>query len=117
MFAYYAKWIHNFSDKIRPLVENTKYSLEMKAVEAFKQIKQDLEVAAQKPIDERLPFEVECDASDVAFSAVLNQGKVSYYREGSHGNCGAVRKWIHYLTHQHFTLITVQRSVTLMFFK
>ena len=72
MFAYYAKLIHNFSDKIRPLVENTKSSLETKVLEAFKQIKQELEVAALNPIDESLPFEVECDASDVAISVALN---------------------------------------------
>ena len=52
MFVYYTKWIHNFSDKIWPLVENTKFLLEMKALEAFKQIKQELEVATLKVIDE-----------------------------------------------------------------
>ena len=36
MFAYYMKWIHNFSDKIQPLEENTKFPLEMKALEAFR---------------------------------------------------------------------------------
>ena len=69
-FAYYTKWIHNFSDKIRPLVENTKFTLETKALKAFKQIKQELEVSALKPIDKSLPFEVECDASDVAISVL-----------------------------------------------
>ena len=51
-----------------------KFPLEMKVLEAFQQIKQELEVAALKPINESLPFEVECDASDVAISAALNQG-------------------------------------------
>ena len=74
MFAYYAKWIHKFSDEIRPRVENTKFPLETKALEAFKQIKQELEVAVLKPIDKSLPFEVEYDASDGAISAALNQG-------------------------------------------
>ena len=55
MFAYYAKWIHNFSDKIQPLVENIKFPLETKALKAFKQIKQEVEVTALKPIDENLP--------------------------------------------------------------
>ena len=71
MFAYYTKWIHNFSDKIRPLEQNTKFPLEMKV---FKQIKQELEVAALKLIDESLPFKVECDASDIAISVALKQG-------------------------------------------
>ena len=73
---YYVKWIHNFSDKVRPLVENTKFPLEMKALEAFKQIKQELEVITLKPIDKSLPFEVECNASDVTISAALNQVEV-----------------------------------------
>ena len=131
MFVYYVKWIHNFSDKIRPLVENTKFPLETKALEAFKQIKQELEVTALKPIDESLPFEVECDASDVAFSAALNQDGhlVVFMSKALQGSelkyhiiekeaiaiVEAVQKWSHYLTHQHFTLITDQRSVAFMF--
>ena len=75
MFAYYTKSIHNFSGKIQPLVENTKFPLETKALKAYKQIKQELKVARLKPIDESLPFEVECDVSDVAISAALNQGE------------------------------------------
>ena len=74
MFAYYTKWIYNFSDKIRTLVENTKFPLETKVLKAFKQIKQEQGVAALKPIDKSLSFEVECDVSDVAISAALNQG-------------------------------------------
>ena len=130
-FAYYAKWIHNFTDKIRPLVENTKFPLETKALEAFKQIKQELEVTALKPIDESLPFEVECDALDVAISAALNQGgrPVAFMSKTLQGSelkyhiiekeamaiVKAVQKWSHYLTRQHFTLITDQRSVAFMF--
>ena len=74
MFAYYAKWIHNFSDKIQPLVENTNFPLETKVLEAFKLIKQELKVAALKPIDKSLPFEVESDMSGVDISVALNQG-------------------------------------------
>ena len=126
MFAYYAKWILNFSDKIRPLVENTKFTLETKALEAFKQIKQELEVIAVKLIDESLPFRVECDASDVAISAALNQGgrPVVFMSKTLQGSelkyhiiekeamtiMEAVRKWSHYLT-----LITDLRSVVFMF--
>ena len=57
-FAYYTKLIHNFSDKIRPQVENIKFPPETKVPEAFKQIKQELEVAAPKLIDKSLPFNV-----------------------------------------------------------
>ena len=128
MFAYYAKWIHNFSDKIRQLVENTKFLLETKVHETFKQIKQELEITALKPIYESLPLEVECD---VAISAALNRGgrPVAFMSKTLQGRelkyhiiekeaieiMEAVRKWSHYLTRQHFTLITDQRSVAFMF--
>ena len=123
MFAYYAKCIHNFYDKIRrPLVENTKFLLKTKVLEAFKQIKQEQEVTALKPIDESLPFEVECDTSDVAISAAFNQGgrPVAFMSKTLQGSelkyhiiekdamaiVEVVREWGHYLTRQHFTLIT-----------
>ena len=95
----------------------------MKALEAFKQIKQELEVAALKQIDENLPFEVECNASDVAISVALNQGRhpVAFMCKTLQGSklkyhiekeaiaiVEAVQKWSHYLTRQHFTLITDQ---------
>ena len=120
-----------FFDKIRPLVENTKFPLETKVLEAFKQIKQELELATLKPIDESLPFKVECDASDGAISAALNQSgrPVAFMSKTLQGSelkyhiieeevmaiVEAVRKWSHYLTCQHFTLITDQRSVAFMF--
>ena len=131
MFAYYAKWIHNFSDKIRPLGENTKFPLETKVLKMFKQIKQELKVAILKPIDESLPFEVECDTSDIPISAALNQSgcPVAFMSKTFQGSelkyhiiekeamavVEAIWKWSHYLTRQHFTLITDLRSVAFMF--
>ena len=122
MFAYYAKWIHNFSDKIQPLIENTKFPLETKVLEVFKQIKQELEVSTLKLTNKSLPFEVECDASDVAIFTALNQGghPVAFMSETLQGSklkyhiiekeamaiVKAVQKWGHYLTCQHLTLIT-----------
>ena len=37
-------------------------------------LKTELSAAAMQSIDECLPFIVECDASDIAVSATLNQG-------------------------------------------
>ena len=68
-------------------------------------------MAAFKPIDESLPFKVECDVSDIAISAALKQGRrpVAFISKTLQGN------ELKYLTHQHFTLITDQRSVAFMF--
>lgn len=74
MFAYYAKWIPNFSDKIRPLVQATNFPLDETPLSAFSMLKKELERATLQSIDESLPFVVECDASEVALSATLNQG-------------------------------------------
>ena len=45
MFAYYAKWINCFADKIRPLADVTSFPLNAKALEAFNVLKSSLENA------------------------------------------------------------------------
>ena len=93
MFAYYAKWISSFADKV--------------------------------------PFTVECDASDIIVSVTLNQGGrpvafMSRTLQGSKRHYPAfekeataiievVRKWSHLLSRNTFTLVTDQRSVSFMF--
>lgn len=130
MFAYYAKWISNFSDKIKPLVNTKTFPLDESALAAFTLIKHQLEIATLQSIDENLPFVVECDASEVAISAVLNQGgrPVAFMSRTLQGSevhhppvekeataiIEAVRKWSHFLARRHFTLITDQRSVAFM---
>ena len=74
MFAYYAKWINCFADKIRPLADVKSFPLNAKALEALNILKSNLENATLKSIDESKPFVVEYDASDIAVSATLNQG-------------------------------------------
>ena len=73
MFAYYAKWIPNFSDKIQPLVNATSFPLDESALSAFDLLKKELERATLQSIDESQPFVVECDASEVCVSATVNQ--------------------------------------------
>ena len=74
---------------------------------------------------------MECDASDVAISATLNQGEhpeafMSKTRQESELKYHiiekeamaigeAVRKWSHYLKRQYFTMIIDQRSVAFRF--
>lgn len=131
MFAYYAKWIQNFSQKIQPLVNTRKFPLDERALKAFDELKMELEAATLHSVDENLPFEVECDASDVAVSAVLNQGgrPVAFMSRTLQGSelhyhivekeataiIEAVRKWSHFLARRHFNLVTDQRSVAFMF--
>jgi len=73
MFAYYAKWIDNFADKVRPLAETKNFPLSGDALNSFKFLKSELANVALRSIDELEPFVVECDASDVGISATLNQ--------------------------------------------
>ena len=130
MFAYYAKWIPEFSNKIRPLINVKSFPLDKEALSAFNSVKKELETATLHPIDESLPFVVECDASEVAISATLNQGgrpvafmsrtlqsselRYPAVEKEATAIIEAVRKWSHFLSHRHFTLITDQRSVAFM---
>ena len=130
LFAYYAKWIFQFSDKIQSLKQTTKFPLDDTALNDFNALKKEIEKAVLLSIDENLPFVVECDASDVAISATLNQNgrPVAFMSRTFQGSevhypavekeataiVEAVRKWSHLLSRQHFTLITDQRSVAFM---
>ncbi|PFX19707.1 Retrovirus-related Pol polyprotein from transposon gypsy [Stylophora pistillata] len=73
MLAYYAKWVPNFFEKIRPLSQTTTFPLDENALSAFTTLKKELERASLHSVDESLPFIVETDASETALSATLNQ--------------------------------------------
>ena len=93
-------------------------------------LKSDMELAAFRPIDEGIPFIVECDAFETTLSATLYQGGrpvafMSRTLQGSEMQCPpvekeatatieAIQKWEHLLARQHFTIITDQRSVAFM---
>ena len=132
MFAYYARWIKDYSSKIKLLIpENTSLPLSSKAVEVFESLRKDLLNACLGNIDDKEPFTVECDASNFAIAAVLNQNgrPVAFMsRTFSPGECNystvekeatsiieAIRKWAHYLHGCTFTLVTDQRSLAFMF--
>ncbi|XP_046862179.1 uncharacterized protein LOC124455579 [Xenia sp. Carnegie-2017] len=131
MFAYYAKWIPNYSDKVQPLLQATSFPLDGDALNAFTMLKEELQKASLHSIDESLPFVVETDASETALSATLNQGgrPVAFMSKTLQGSelhypavekeamaiIEAVRKWQHFLAGRHFTLKTDQQSVAFMF--
>ena len=72
-FAYYAKWIANFSDHIQNLKAVRSFPLSKEELNDFMALKKAIANSALMAIDEDQPFTVECDASDVAVSATLNQ--------------------------------------------
>ena len=127
MFAYYAKWIPDYSEKIKPLKSTQSFPLSQSALNAFTILKKELATASLVPIDESMPFVVGCDASDTTLSATLNQGGrlVAFMSRTLQGSelhhppvekeataiIEAVRKWSHFLSRHHFTLIT-DHSIT-----
>ena len=73
LFTYYAQWIGKYSDKIKPLINNSCFPLTGSALETFKLLKSELAGVSLGVIDEKEQFVVETDASNVALSATLNQ--------------------------------------------
>lgn len=130
MFAYYAKWIPKFSDEAKLLYKVTTFPMNSDELSAFEKLKTLLGKAALGSIDETTPFVIECDASDVAVSATLNQAgrPVAFMSRTLSGSevhypavekeataiIEAVRKWSHLLSGRRFTIITDQRSVAFM---
>jgi len=74
LFAYYAKWIPCFSDKIPSLKAVTTFPLDERCLNGFQLLKRCIGNGALQPVDKTQPFVVECDAFEVAISATLNQG-------------------------------------------
>ena len=77
MFSYYARWIPDFSLKIRPLVQSnvsSSFPLSQDFTESFLTLRRDLASACVTCIQEGVPFVLECDASEFALAATLNQG-------------------------------------------
>ena len=63
LFAYYAQWIGKYSDKIKPLINNSCFPLTGNALETFKFLKSKLAEVPLGVIDEKEQFVVETDAS------------------------------------------------------
>ena len=65
LFAYCARWIPNYSDHIRPLIQSSSFPLDNGVVAAIEKFKQIFASAALHPIVGNLPLVVETDASDL----------------------------------------------------
>ena len=129
-FSYYSTWIPNFSQKLKPLLV-TEFPLSEEAIQAFNQLKSEIEHSVVAAVDESLPFQLETDASDTAIAATLNQENrpVAFFSRSLHGSelaapavekeaqaiVESVRKWRHFLTRKHFDLVTDQKSIAYVF--
>ena len=131
LFAYYAKWVDRYSDRVRPLVHEPSFPLSEECVIAFEEIKHRIADACVVCPSGSEELVLESDASDFALSASLSQGgrPVAFFsrtlkqHERKHHAvekeaCAIVeacRKWSHYLTGRKFRLITDQQAVSFMF--
>ena len=131
MFAYYSRWIKNFSNKIRPLVKNIVFPIPEDVMSAFETLKTDLQDASLTAIDPTQPLIVETDASKFAIGATLTQNgrpvaffsrtlkphevKLHPVEKEAFAIVESLRKWRHFLIGVHFKLMTDQRSVSFMF--
>ena len=69
----YARWIMEFSSKIKELTDSKSFPLLEEAMAAFELLKKDLGDVTRMSIDEDQDFVVDTDASNVAISATRNQ--------------------------------------------
>ena len=113
------------------MLKNIKhFPLNNAALLDFDNLKEAIAKATLQAIDDGQRFVVECDASEVAISATLNQGgrpvaffsrtlskcEMHYPAVEKEAMCiiESVKNWSHLLIRQTFTLITDQRSVAFM---
>ena len=78
MFAYYARWIPQFSERVRPLnlaVKSNEFSLSEAAAQTFNFLKKTLLQCCLSYIRVDIPFQVDCDASEHTIAATLSQGE------------------------------------------
>lgn len=131
LFSYYSQWIRDFSRKLKPLASNTTFPIVDEALSAFHSLRSDVKNSVLSFIDENQPFQVETDASDYALAATLNQNgrPVAFFSRSLSDHeirypsiekeaaaiVEAIRKWRHYLTGRHFSILTDQQSVAYMF--
>ena len=131
MFAYYAKWVSHFSDKVKPLNSVTKFPLNEHEIKSFETLKHNLINATVQASDKNISFTMETDASDFAVASTLSeegrhvafhsrtlQGSEQYHSSvEKEAQCivESINHWQHFLLGHHFTLITDQRSVAYMY--
>ena len=131
MFAYYSRWIKDFSQKIHTLVRSSDFPLPDHLKSSFEQLKNDVKNSAVTAIDPSQTLIVETDASDYAIGATLTQNSrpVAFFSRSLKSNglklhsaekeayaiVEALRERKHFLIGTRFKLMTDQKSVAFMF--
>ena len=62
LFAYYAQWISQYSNKIKPLITNNVFPIKKEILALFLNVRPELVNVFLGVIDENAPFAVETDA-------------------------------------------------------
>ena len=73
LFGYYSKWKRAFSGKIKHLASNTSLPMPQSTLNAFQQLKKEIEKCSVCATDESLHFTIETDTSEQDIAATLNQ--------------------------------------------
>ena len=131
MFAYYSKFLKNFSSKIYQVNHNEIFLLPPAVLDSFQKLKEDLKNAMLVMVDYDEGFEVKTDASDYCIAATLNQQvhPVAFFswtlqnNENKHhavekeaaAIVEALRELQHFLIGEHFKIITDQKSISYMY--
>ena len=131
LFSYYSNWVCRFSDKVKPIIQESEFPLSPAAASAFEGLKQDIASASLSCPNSSDELVVETDASDIALSAVLHQNKrpIAFFsrtlqpHERKHPSIEkeaaaiveACRRWRHYLCSSKFKLLTDQQAVSFIF--
>ena len=130
-FAYYARWVPHYSERIKPLLDVKIFRMSDEAQSAFVDLKKAIKGACLAPFSESLFTQVETDASDNTLAATLSQDgrPVAFFsrslkpHERAHSAVEkeasaiieAVRHWRHFLAGRSFRIITDQQAVSFIF--
>ncbi|XP_068200679.1 uncharacterized protein [Palaemon carinicauda] len=80
LLSHYAKWVPNFSQKIRPLVEVKTFPMAKSAKQAPEELKNEISRASLAAIDDEAVFVVETDASADEIKQTVYY-RTNYYRK------------------------------------
>ncbi|GJR77377.1 reverse transcriptase domain-containing protein [Tanacetum coccineum] len=110
--GFYRRFIQDFSKIARPMThlleKKTPFVFSKDCIDAFQTLKKKLtEAPILVVLDWNLPFELMCDASDFAISAVLGQRKMKHFQPIHYASKTMTEAQIHYTTTEKEMLAVV----------